>query len=141
MSLVSKMDEISAFISEKNLDLLFLTETWLRNTVEDTHMLLPYNLMRRDRTIGHHGSVCFYSKESIKVHRLHEFEDPNLEVFWTYIRPPRLPRGIPCIVNGTVATSDFVVLHNPWILFAANWLVTSSTWRSVSYISFQSSQQ
>ena len=66
-------------------------------------MLLPnYNLMRRDQLIGHHGGVCFYSEESIKVDRLHGFEDPNLEVFWTYIRPPRLPRGIPCIVNATV---------------------------------------
>ena len=103
MSLAPKTDEISVFISENNLDLLFLTETWLNNTVEDTHVLLPNcNLMRRDRSIGHHGGVCFYSNEFIKVHRLHEFEDPNLEVLWTSIRPPRFPRGIPCIVNATV---------------------------------------
>ena len=94
MSLVPKMDEISVFISENNLDLLFLTETWLRNTVEDTHVLLPnYNLMRRDRTTGHHGGVCFHSNESIKVHRLIEFEDPNLEVLWSYIRPLDFQEG------------------------------------------------
>lgn len=58
--------------------------------------------MRKDRTIGLHGSVCVYSKESIKVHHLTELECPNLEVLWSFIRPFRLPRGLLCIINATV---------------------------------------
>ena len=52
MSLVQKMDEISVFISENNLDLLFLSETWLKNTVEDTHVF------KGAGTTGARGGSC-----------------------------------------------------------------------------------
>ena len=43
-----------------------------------------------------------YIKESIKTKRLQELEDPAFEVLWSYIRPPRLPRGINCVVTACV---------------------------------------
>ena len=40
-----------------------------------------------------------YIKESIQTKRLQEIEDPAFEVLWSYIKPPRLPRGINCIIT------------------------------------------
>ena len=43
-----------------------------------------------------------YIKESIKTRRLQELEDPAFEVLLPYIRPPRLPVGINCVVTACV---------------------------------------
>ena len=51
---------------------------------------------------GTHGGVCMYIKESIKTKRLQELEDPAIKVLWSYIRPPRLPRGINCVVTACI---------------------------------------
>jgi hypothetical protein len=34
---------------------------------------------------------------------------PQLEVLWTYIKPTRLPRGIPCVIVGTVYHTHYPV--------------------------------
>ena len=103
MSLVPKFDEVRAFISHRNLDFLFITETWLKNTVGDCQISLEnYNLYRRDRFSGQHGGVCVYIKDQINSKRLAELEDPNFEVLWTYTRPTRLPRGVPCVITACV---------------------------------------
>jgi exonuclease III len=103
MSLVPKIDEVRLYVSKHNPDLVFITETWLKESIGDNHVDLPgYNIKRRDRSVAQHGGVCFFSKECIKVIQLHQFHDPNFEVLWTQIRPPRLPRGFPCLVAATV---------------------------------------
>ena len=61
-----------------------------------------YNLYRRDRFSGQHGGVCVYIKDQINSKRLAELEDPNFEVLWTYTRPTRLPRGVPCVITACV---------------------------------------
>ena len=71
MLLVPKMDKISVFISENNLDLLFLTDSWLNNAVEDTHELLPnYNLSYN--LIGASDRVSFLVNQLRKP-----FQDAN----------------------------------------------------------------
>ena len=37
-----------------------------------------------------------------KFKTLNHLYHPDFEVLWAHIRPKRLPRGIPCIVSGTV---------------------------------------
>ena len=75
MSLAPKMDVISVFISENNLDLLFLTEACLNNTVEDTHVLLPnYNLSYN--LIGANDRVSFLVNQCGKP-----FQDASLTLF------------------------------------------------------------
>ena len=46
--------------------------------------------------------VCIYIKESVKTERLQELEDPTFKVLQSYIRPPRLPRGINCVITTCV---------------------------------------
>ena len=43
-----------------------------------------------------------YIKESIKTRRLQELEDPAFEVLLPYVRPPRLPVGINCVITACV---------------------------------------
>ena len=43
-----------------------------------------------------------YIKESIKTRTLQELEDPAFEVLLPYVRPPRLPVGINCVVTACV---------------------------------------
>ena len=62
MSLVPKIDELRILTSEQSFDLVFVTETWLRESVCDTHVTLSdYHLSRRDRILGTHGGDCMYS--------------------------------------------------------------------------------
>ena len=90
-------------ISQHSFDFLFITETWLRNTIGDNHIFLAdYNLIRRDRTSGQHGGVCFYTRNHIKCRRLDKLEDPNFEVLWVHTRPPRLSRRVPCVIAACV---------------------------------------
>ena len=103
MSLVPKFDEVRAFVSHRNLDFLIVTEIWLKNTVGDRQISLKnYNLYRKDRFSCQHGGACAYIKDQINSQRLAELEDPNFEVLWTYTRPSRLPRGVPCVITACV---------------------------------------
>jgi hypothetical protein len=71
MSLALNIDEIRVSVAQHKPDLVFLTETWLKESIGDPVISLPnYNLTRRDRTQGIHGGVCLYSNSSIVTERL-----------------------------------------------------------------------
>ena len=85
MYFVPKIDELRAFISNRSLDFLFVTETWLKNTVGDNQMSLEnYNLYRRERFSGQHGNACVYIRDQINSRRLAKLEvveDPNFDIY------------------------------------------------------------
>ena len=58
--------------------------------------------MFKNRASQLHGGVCIYIKNLIPYKRLSDLEDPEFEVLWSHIRPPRLPRGPYCIIVGTI---------------------------------------
>ena len=50
MSLAPKVDEVSDVITNANLDIACITETWLGDHIHDNVVCIPgYNLVRRDR--------------------------------------------------------------------------------------------
>ena len=103
MSLAPKIDEITLCISETKPDLACFTETWLHDGISIDCINIPgYNLIYKNRTSGIHGGVCTYIRNSIKFKTLNFLHHPDFEVLWVYVRPKRLPRGVPCIVIGTV---------------------------------------
>ena len=103
MSLAPKIDEITLCISEMKPDLACFTETWLHDGIStDCINISGYNLIYKNRTSGIHGGVCTYIRNSIKFKTLNFLHHPDFEVLWVYVRPKRLPRGVPCIVIGTV---------------------------------------
>ena len=80
MSLAPKIDEIRVSVAQHKPDLVFLTDTWLKESIGDPVISLPnYNLTRRDRTQGIHGGVCLYSNSPIVTERLMNLEHPDLE--------------------------------------------------------------
>ena len=100
MSLAPKIDEVSLFLLNKNPDVVFITETWLTNAINKSHINIPeYNVVCKNRSSVIHGGVCLYLRNSIIDEILDHFHNAETEaaVLWVKIRPTRLPRGFPCI--------------------------------------------
>ena len=94
MSLATKIDEVRSVILDLKPNLGFFTETWLKDTVRDSHLCIPgYSFIYRNRTTDHHGGVGLYIQNSIKFKRLDNLLDPDIEALWAWLRPSRLPRG------------------------------------------------
>ena len=106
MSLAPKIDELRIFLNTHEFDLCCITETWLKDSIDDSVVdISGYNIIRKDRTHKLHGGVALYVKDSIQfsILRDYEFPDPEgPEVLWAKITPNRLPRGYSCLIIGTV---------------------------------------
>ena len=62
---------VRLFVSKHNPYFIFITETWLKESIGKNHVELPgYNVRRRDCTSAEHGGVCIFSKERIKIKHL-----------------------------------------------------------------------
>ncbi len=97
------MNYVRVVIHNSDVDITCITEIWLRNHIDDNIVNLSgFRLVRLDRTNGQHGGICMYVKNSIQCNILQDLLDSNFEIVWVYIRPNRLPRGIPCIIIGTL---------------------------------------
>ena len=103
MSLVPKMDEIRVAICNANLCFASITETWLKDHIDDNIVsMLGYNIIRRDRKDIDHGGICMYVRDSILFKVLHDFMNDEFEVLWMQVWLERLPRGIQSLIVGTV---------------------------------------
>ena len=105
MSLVPKVDEVREFIFRRNINIAFITETWLKETVTDGVVDIPdFAVLRRDRKRESHGGVCAYAKEGYcRYEHLKELNccDEH-ESLWLHLRPTRLPRGFSCIIAAVI---------------------------------------
>ena len=104
MSLVPKVDEVREFLLRNDIDVGFLTETWLKERISDSIVDIPgYNILRKDRSVLEHGGVCAYLKDHIK-HSVPENLQccVNHEILWFKINPKRLPRGTSSIICAVV---------------------------------------
>ena len=104
MSLVPKLVEVHEFILRNRVDIGFITETWLRDTICDSVVDIPgYKVFRKDRKILQHGGVCIYLKDGISYKILEDLRccDEH-EIIWLKLRPTRLPRGFTCLVVAVV---------------------------------------
>ena len=75
----------------------------VKDTVRDSHLCIPgYSFIYHNRTTDHHGGVGLYIENSIKFKRLDSLLDPDIEALWAWLRPSRLPRGVPCLIAGVI---------------------------------------
>ena len=89
MSLAPKMDEVRSVTLDVDPDLAFFTETWLRVTISENHLVIPgCHFMSRNQTSDIHGGVGLYIKNHIKFRPLEHLHDPDFETMWTWLRPP-----------------------------------------------------
>lgn len=105
MSLTPKVIEVAEFAGRLDIDLLCISETWLKEHVADSVVEIPnYSIIRRDRQGVQHGSVCLYVKDTYS--KLCVLKDliccADHEILWVLLRPKRLPRGFSCIVLAIV---------------------------------------
>ena len=88
-SINRKLEEVVRILSQGDIELLCLSETWLNGYVPD-HMISinGYNVIRHDRTeeSGKRsgGGVMMYCKQYLDVSKIDELShcDPNCEVMW-----------------------------------------------------------
>ena len=83
-SIINKLDLIETFLVTNNVDLMFITETWL----QDYHLadIPDYTLYRTDRTTQG-GGVCIYVKATIQSHLLPNATTPTCsEQVWCVLR-------------------------------------------------------
>ena len=104
MSLLPKIDEIRLYVQDHVPDIMCFTETWLKDTVENSVIhIRNYTLVRNDRIYAQHGGVCLYIKDTIPFTVLWEYErDTSIEVLWCKLCPRRLPRGFSYTIVGVV---------------------------------------
>ena len=110
MSLAPKIDEVCCVVTDVYPDLGFFTETWLRDSssVDDLH-IPNYHFIARNRNNGMlHGGVGLYVKDGIQYKTLDHLYNGDFEVLWVWLRPRRLPRGVPCLVVGSIYHPQFV---------------------------------
>ena len=73
MSLVPKVLEVEEFLLRNNVDIGFITETWLKDEISDSVVEIQgYKIVRGDRLTHQHGGVCVYIKNGLK------FEIPDM---------------------------------------------------------------
>lgn len=79
MSLAPKIDEVNSVVSNANVDVVCITETWLQSHISDSVVAINgYNLIRRDRRDARHGGVCMYIKSFIPFTVLEDPEDKKM---------------------------------------------------------------
>ena len=80
MSLGPKIDEIQLFILGSDLDLISITETWLRNTNSNNVIRVPgYKVIRKDCITDIHGGVCLFIHKNIPYEDLVNYQISDLE--------------------------------------------------------------
>ncbi|KAI8114821.1 hypothetical protein CVS40_12852 [Lucilia cuprina] len=69
----AKMDEIRNIFRNSNVDVVGVSETWLRESVPDGAILIDgYRVYRNDRVVRRGGGVCLYVKNTLKSRTVHE---------------------------------------------------------------------
>ena len=64
MSLAPKITAVAEFAVRKDIDLVCITETWLKERIADSVVEIPnYSIIRLDRQVVEHGGVCLYVKD------------------------------------------------------------------------------
>ena len=108
MSLAPKIDKVRCVVTDVYPDLGFFTETWLRDSSSVDDLQIPnYHFIARNRNNGMlHGGVGLYVKHGIQYKTIST--TAIFEVLWVWLRPRRLPRGVPCLVVGSIYHPQFV---------------------------------
>ena len=93
----SKLEQISFLLNtSKNVDILFLLETFLKPTKSDSVFNIPgYEMFRKDRS-GRKpgGGFIAYVADNVKVNRLWDLEDDCVESIWLSVHPHNSNRPI-----------------------------------------------
>ena len=127
-SLVNKLVLFQSELLVNNIDIAFVTESWLDSTVLDGEFNLnpKYSIFRKDRN-RHGGGIFVAISKHLKPSRCCKFEHPDLEFLWVELSCNRGIILLGCIYRPPNANSKFfdyyeTVLESV-LPFAHNYLV------------------
>ena len=87
-SLANKVNELEILKESYRADLIFVTETWLTDSVPDEIVNVSgLNIVRRDRLCGRGGGVAIYVNHDIPLKIRDDLNDQFFECLWVTIRP------------------------------------------------------
>ena len=90
-------------ITDLDVDLIALTETWFRHDMPPELVSIPgYSMFWKSRVDRQGGGVAMYANNSFNPEHTDITVPNNLEVVWVKLRPRRLPREISCIFCATI---------------------------------------
>ena len=102
-------------ISDVNPDLAFFTETRLRDSISEKHLHIPWLHCKEPFYRPPRWSRLVY-QNNINFKSLNCLHDAEIETMWTWLQPTRLPRGITCLIAGTVyhtqTVNDMAILSH-----------------------------
>ena len=94
-----KIDEIQVIASNFNVSIICVTETWLKDYIDDVNVSINgFYCERKDRANRRAGGVACYVKNDVLYTRIVELEDQSFEVLWLKLMPKKLPRAFSCII-------------------------------------------
>ena len=97
--IVNKMDELKLHISQLNIKILHLSETFLSPATDSKVLNIPgYNLLRKDRVNRQGGGVLTYLHSSLNYTLINELDDPRLESLSIKISQPHATPFITTVI-------------------------------------------
>jgi len=92
----SKLDELQVLLSDNNVDIAVITETWLNDDIDANILQIPgYMLFRLDRRDGRcGGGVTVYAKLDTPCSHQTQLTHHNLEIIWLLYRQNSMPREV-----------------------------------------------
>ena len=89
-----QIDELQVIASIFNVSIICVTETWLKDYIDDVNVSINgFYCERRDRANRRSGGVACYVKNDVLYTRIVELEDQSFEVLWLKLMPKKLPRA------------------------------------------------
>ena len=103
-SAYNKLDELSTFIVDNEIDVCAITETWFKWDLPPDLVSIPgYSMFAKSREHRVGGGVAFYVRHQFNATQVTDISTPdNLEIVWVKLRPVRLPRTIASIFCAVV---------------------------------------
>ena len=83
-SLMPSLDDVIDIVTSENIDILCVSETWLRPSVEDSFLIIPgYKFIRQDRARGRGGGTYVISRDTLTAEKLRvPTAGSELETLW-----------------------------------------------------------
>ena len=102
-SIFNKIYELTIQVDKYKSDIIFVTETWLTESIPDEAIPIPgFNLFRKDRPSGRGGGVAIYVNNEFPIKIRNDICNQSFECLWLTLRPKWLPRSIPRIAVACV---------------------------------------
>ena len=87
-SLFYKLDQVKLMLMQANIDLMYITETWLNDNISNHELAIQgYKLVRKDRSTKRGGGIIAYIRNDIDYEEIDdtqagETQGPQIETLW-----------------------------------------------------------